>query len=390
MRVGIVTTSYPRAPDDPSGSFVAGHAQWLASAGHEVEVIAAGTERDHDQVMDGAVRVTRVSTGTSRLFYRGGAPEALGDAIGSLSSVRRWADATAFTAALAAAVAPRIRRWDVAFAHWLVPCASVTAAVGARTPLVAIAHSGDVHTLRRLRAIGPVARLLSRRNVRLAFVTEQLRGLFLSAAAPRTRERLAARSIVCPMGIDTARFRRAAAVTDKTEPPTVLFLGRLVPVKGVDTLIAAAAHLRHPARVCIAGAGPERRRLAAFAATHRNVELIGEVRGEARDRLLASASVLVMPSVVVEHERSEGLPVAVVEAMAAGVPVVASGVGGLLELPEGALSIVSPNEPRVLAAAIDDVLEDTGHAAALAQKGWAFAGTRDWSEVGPTLFDLVG
>jgi hypothetical protein len=42
MRIGVVTTSYPRDPDDWAGGFVAEHVRWLRAAGHEVEVLAAG------------------------------------------------------------------------------------------------------------------------------------------------------------------------------------------------------------------------------------------------------------------------------------------------------------------------------------------------------------
>ena len=67
MRIGVVTTSYPRWPGDPAGSFVAGHVRALRALGHDVDVIAAG-----DAAADDAIRVR-----TGGLFYRGGAPELL-------------------------------------------------------------------------------------------------------------------------------------------------------------------------------------------------------------------------------------------------------------------------------------------------------------------------
>ncbi|HEX7836646.1 MAG TPA: hypothetical protein VF469_04235, partial [Kofleriaceae bacterium] len=66
MKLGVVTTSYPRFPGDPAGNFVAAHVAALRALGHRVEVVAAG-EPGHDDVL-------RVR---SRLFYRGGAPDAL-------------------------------------------------------------------------------------------------------------------------------------------------------------------------------------------------------------------------------------------------------------------------------------------------------------------------
>ena len=70
MKLGVVTTSYPREPGDPAGSFVAGFARWLAARGHEVEVVAAGPGASRD----GDIPVHRVRAGAS-LFYDEGAPD---------------------------------------------------------------------------------------------------------------------------------------------------------------------------------------------------------------------------------------------------------------------------------------------------------------------------
>src|SRR5436305_1063451 len=79
------------------------------------------------------------------------------------------------TARLTAAVATRARRWDAIVAHWLVP--SAIAALPSAPPLVAIAHGGDVFTLRRLHLLGPTLHALRRRDAQLVFVSEQLRAI---------------------------------------------------------------------------------------------------------------------------------------------------------------------------------------------------------------------
>ncbi|MBA3821381.1 MAG: hypothetical protein H0X17_21035, partial [Deltaproteobacteria bacterium] len=68
MRIGVVTTSYPRMPGDPAGSFVHGHVTALRALGHEVDVIAAGAPTGDSAVTWIADRA---------LFYRGGAPDRL-------------------------------------------------------------------------------------------------------------------------------------------------------------------------------------------------------------------------------------------------------------------------------------------------------------------------
>ena len=313
--IGVVTTSYPRWPGDPAGNFVAAHVAALRAQGHAVDVVAAG---------DGPGRIP------SRLFYTGGAPDAL-ERGGTFAAI-------AFTARMTAAVARR--RWDAIIAHWLAP--SALAALPSRVPLLAIAHGGDVHTLRRLRLLGPALHLLHARGARLAFVSDELRRIAL-AAAPRLAGWLAG-ALVQPMGVDVAHF--AGLARAPSDPPIVLVAARLVPIKGVDVALAARDHLRTEVRLVIAGDGPERGRL------HGNATFLGAVDTAARDRLLERASAVVVPSRIVRG-RSEGTPLIALEALAAGVPVIGSRVGGLAELP---IEHVAPDAPHELARAIDRLL----------------------------------
>jgi glycosyltransferase involved in cell wall biosynthesis len=364
VRVGLVTTSYPRFDGDPAGSFVAEHARYLEAQGHTVEVIAAGERGAEIRIPGGG------------LFYAGGGPEALERGGGA------WRDAALFTARMMSAVARRARRWDAIASHWLVPSALAAILAAPRTPLLAIAHSGDVHTLRRVGALGAFSVLAARPKLRLSFVSRQLRDLFLAAAPRPLRARLAARAQICPMGIEVARFRAAPRTANTT--PIVLFLGRLVPVKGATVAAAAARLWRAPARLVIAGAGPDEPalRAAAAAAPAGRIELVGEVHGPARDRLLAAADLVVIPSVLVGG-RSEGMPMAALEAMAAGAAVVASAVGGLADIP--VIAHVPPADPGALAAAVDHLLASpTVRSAQLAAQSH-FADDHDWARIGPRL-----
>lgn len=158
----------------------------------------------------------------------------------------------------------------------------------------------------------------------------QLRGLLradaVSVLARPFAERLAAWGIeaeVVPNAIDPACLPDARRPTR-----TVLFLGRLVPGKRVDVLVDAVARLPG-VELVVAGDGPERVRLEGRA------RLLGWVDAARKRELLATAGVLALPS------RGEAFPVAVAEALAAGVPVVASGGGALPDL-VGEAGVVDP------------------------------------------------
>jgi glycosyltransferase involved in cell wall biosynthesis len=374
VKIGIITTSYPRFAGDGAGSFVAGHVGALRALGHDVEVIAAG-----DPGQDAVLRV-----GGGRLFYRGGAPDAL-----ERAPIRAGASAAVFTARLTATVVTHAPRWDLLIAHWLVP--SAIAALPSATPLIAIAHGGDVFTLRRLHLVRPVFAALHRRHARLVFVSHALQTIARDAA-PALASWLDA-ATVQPMGIDLARF--AALRRAPGDPPIVLVVARLVPIKGVDVAIMAMHHVQRDARLVIAGDGPERDHLAtprptgvagqattrraSHAATARPPEFLGAVTTQHRDELLAAASVVVIPSRILPGGRTEGTPAIALEALAAGVPVIASAVGGLGEVP--GVRLVPPDAPDELARAIDQMLAHPPSAESLR----AGVAGLDWREVAPRL-----
>ncbi len=115
--------------------------------------------------------------------------------------------------------------------------------------------------------------------------------------------------------------------TPKTDRErTVLFLGRLVPEKGVATLLEGWAQAAVDAQLIVAGAGPLEEMVRAAAAADPSVTFAGELDHEIARDTLARAELLVFPS-----EWFEGLGMVLVEAFAAGTPVLASDVGNFCE-----------------------------------------------------------
>jgi glycosyltransferase involved in cell wall biosynthesis len=163
-------------------------------------------------------------------------------------------------------------------------------------------------------------------------------------------------SHVVPLGIDVNRFT-AASPALPVDPPIVGTVGRLAPQKRHETFLEAAK-LVPEARFVIVGDGGLRKRLEARASG--NVHFTG-----ARDdvpELLASFAVYAQPSLY------EGLCLAVLEAQAAGVPVVATPVGGMREtVVDGETGLVVPvGDPHALASAIRRLLDDRALADRLA------------------------
>jgi glycosyltransferase involved in cell wall biosynthesis len=152
----------------------------------------------------------------------------------------------------------------------------------------------------------------------------------------------------------------------RADPPVVLALGRLGPDKGSYLLLAAFAAIaqRHPAAtVVMAGDGEVEGVLAAARAAGLadRVSVPGWVDRAEVDRLLRTATVFALPS------RIEGLPMSMLEAMAHGLPVVVTPVGGIPDVVTDGVDgrLVRPDDPEGLAAALDSLLSDREAAARL-------------------------
>jgi D-inositol-3-phosphate glycosyltransferase len=222
---------------------------------------------------------------------------------------------------------------------------------------------------------------------------------FLSRSFGLSPERIG----IVPCGVNTEQFRPISRDVARGEAglqdndSIVLFVGRFAPVKGMDRLLAAMAHLRRRRglRLVIAGGdGPESRRAAELRRLTKRFSITDIVIFQGRidhDRLPAfynSADVLVVPSY------SESFGLVALESLACGTPVVATSVGAMDEIIREGCSgtVVHPPTPRSLAAAIERFIVPDGRddgtreriRASVLDYGWnraAAAMEREYAEV---------
>jgi glycosyltransferase involved in cell wall biosynthesis len=199
------------------------------------------------------------------------------------------------------------------------------------------------------------------------------------------------------MGVDPGLFERASAYPGGR---TVVAVGRLVEKKGFADLVDAVGLMRDggdaPGRVVIAGDGPLRGALAARIAARRIgdvVELAGALPHAQVRELLERADVLCMPCVVAADGDRDSMPVVVKEALAMGVPVVATDAVGLPEVVRpGWGALAPPGDPPALAAALrSELSRPPGERAARGRAGRAFVAERfDSRTQAARLAELIG
>jgi colanic acid/amylovoran biosynthesis glycosyltransferase len=178
-------------------------------------------------------------------------------------------------------------------------------------------------------------------------------------------------------GIDLERLAPNGAPS--ADPPLVLGVGRLIEKKGFEDLVRACAVLVGEGRrlsCAIVGKGPLEARLESLAKDLGIGDVVTLTGPLPQGRLLAlyrRASVVVAPCIVGSDGNRDGLPTVLIEAMALGVPVVATDVTGIPELVQDHRTglVVPQRDPEAVARAVGRLLDDRAAAAALARAGRA-------------------
>jgi colanic acid/amylovoran biosynthesis glycosyltransferase len=361
-RVLILTTTLPAMPGDGTPEFVLSLARSLSDR-YEITVLAPRVRgsRSTDRVGDVAIQ---------RFPYFPRPWEGLADgAILPTLESQRWRLAEVpflFGSFLWQALRlARRKRPDVVHAHWLVPAGLVALALKSamRIPYVLTVHGADAYALR--------GRLFTWLKRRIAAGAGIVSTVSEDLAASLDWSEDGSRPPVVPMGVDVDAIQSRVSHRAPAHG-RFLFVGRLAEKKGVDVLIRAVVEVPD-ATVVVVGDGPESsslRRLVQELGLESRVQFAGRLsRPQVLDQF-SRAYGLVIPSKVARSGDREGTPVVLAEAMAAGVPVVASNLGGLAEhIRSGETGfLVTPGSPRALSAALRKAMADPDAFAACAQR----------------------
>jgi glycosyltransferase involved in cell wall biosynthesis len=165
-------------------------------------------------------------------------------------------------------------------------------------------------------------------------------------------------------GLDLSRFPFREPVPP-ARPARLVCIGRLVPKKGHELLLEAvrqAIDAGREVKLSLVGGGPLENHLRGrirHLGLDEQVDLLGAVPPQRAQETLREADLMVLPSRIAPDGDQDGLPVVLVEALAAGVPVVSTAVAGIPELVDGSSGwLVPPDEPAALAAAIGRALDE--------------------------------
>jgi phosphatidylinositol alpha-mannosyltransferase len=338
------------------------------SESHEVVVFAPHRKRAYPAVS--APQVVDVGRPLGLPYNRSVAPVAMAPTAG-LRTVRR-----------VAAFGP-----DVTHVHEpLSPMVSSAVTSFAHRPLVATFHSwSDRDRFYRLAA--PVGRRLIRRldiKVAVSPAAQVYAAEALGVAIGSFR--------VVPNGVDVQRFARAEPLDDLRDPqrPLLLFVGRLEPRKGLDVLVRAFLRIRAAvpkARLCVVGDGPQRARCQQMipSSVRHDALFVGHVDEAEKARYFASADLFIAP-----NTGGESFGIVLLEAMAAGVPIVASDIPGFRTVMRDGQQgrFVPAGDAPALADGVLTLLSNDKLRRAMSTEGRRRAAEYDWPEVADRLEKL--
>ena len=375
MRVLHVATAFPRDESDPITPWMVELIRSQRERGIDAQVLTSAYRGSGDQVVHGIPvhRFRYAPAAWETLTHDETVPDRIRRSAGYASLVPLY---------LAGGILSSFRRglsgdWDVVHVHWPMPHglfgSALRVASCGRTAVVSSYYSVELTWVKRRM---PWLRPFLRWSTRSADVMTANS----SATAEKVREYTSREVRVVP---SPAPFDETTGPDENTRVPfrddgpvRLLFVGRLVERKGVEYLVRALPLIleQRSAVVTIVGEGEWRPRIEAAAreaGVEDRVELTGYIPAERLESLYRSCDAFVLPAVVDEKGDTEGLGVVLLEALLFERPVIASGVGGIVDIVRDGETgwRVPPRDPAAIAEAVLQAASEPERAREIAARG---------------------
>jgi glycosyltransferase involved in cell wall biosynthesis len=389
--VGMLTTGFPRYDGDLAGNFVFFCCRALQARGLKVQVVAPHAPGTLTEETLGGIPIRRFRYlfpgALERVAYDDGTPANLG------RSWLAWLGLPFFIVSFWLHACWLARRSRLLHAHW-IPAGLVALATrpfGGPRPVIVSVWGSDL-ALGRLPVLGRLIIALLRRATTVIAISESMKRELLALGLPKDAV------VVIPTAVSTMTAPTGGKEQTRRElglpphRPVVLYLGRVATVKGPMHFVDAAGRVlreHRDATFVVVGDGhlrPELEAAVRAAGMAEHFFFAGHVRHEEVGRWLGVADLFVLPSL------SEGVPHALLEAFAFGLPVVASAVGGVPEIVSDGVNgyLVAPADAPDLARRILSLLRSPETRLAFGEAGRRLVQDRQltWDRVAADVAEI--
>jgi glycosyltransferase involved in cell wall biosynthesis len=365
MKILVLTTTFPRWKNDITPAFVYELSKRLLRSDVEIVVLTPHCEGSKKfEILDG-MKIYRYPyffpSYYQKLAYNGGIlPNIKKSNLAKVQIPFLLISEIIYTLKII-----RKENIEVIHSHWIIPNGFI-GAICKRffgIPHVTTAHAGDVFIIQKsgiLRMVGSF--VLS--NAELITANSE----FTKKSILSINNSVAHQIQIIPMGVDEYRFcKKERDRTDSSNSAhIILSIGRIVEKKGLKYLIMAMQEVikKYPGVILfIGGDGPEKEELIQLCFKldlEKNVIFLGFISAEKIAEMYASSDIFVLPSIETKDGDTEGLGVVLLEAMACGVPVIGSNIGGISDIIEDHKTglLARPGDPDDIAKKVLLLLSD--------------------------------
>ena len=377
MKICFVASTYPRSESDPAVPWLREELRRLKARGHDVHVFAPAFKGSPSHQIDG-IPVHRF-----RYFFAG--KEDLTHDSGAPTKIRRpgYLLLTLFyilAGTFGLTRFHRRERFDILHIHWPFPHGlfGLVAARVTRARLVMSFHGAELLLAKKFPFVNPALRFFTRHADAVTCNSS-----YTAAAIHKLKS---CTPEIIPYG---SPIPERAVPERRNEVKRILYVGRLIERKGVPYLLRAMPMVlaKLPARLTIVGNGALLEPLKAQVVEmglQESVEFRVDVPEEELMAAYAESDVFVLPAIIDSRGDTEGLGVVLIEALSFRRPVVASAVGGIVDvILDGETGLLTPEkDPQSLAEALIRVLTDEKLAKRLADNGYQHVKTVfDWDRI---------
>ena len=387
MKIVIVASTFPLSQEDSQVPWLRETAGRLLRSDHDVTVIAPAFRGNKRHTIDG-VPVKRFRYGPAALemlTHYSGAPNKV-----AKSKLLKFLTIpyiiSGFISVLWHLV---IKRPDVVNVHWPFPH-GLMAWLPARltgTRIVSTCHGAELAIVRNSKKLSAVLRWLLHHSDEVTCNSSHTRSQITKLCGADFGVH------VLPYGSTVPEYKDRGERRDPGAPKLLLTCGRIIERKGLPYLIEAlpAMLAQQPVHLVITGEGDQKESIQLLVAEkglQEHVEFAGFVSNERLGELYRTADLYVHPSIHDSRCDTEGLGVVLIEALANKRPVIACGVGGIVDvIQDGETGVlVEEKNSQALANAVNDLLTDPERRQRLAEQGYAFAHSHfNWDRINAEL-----
>ena len=367
LRILHLTTSFPSNPDDASGPFVLRLLEALEKTGTMCRVLTPASTGPSEWPDDKkkVIRFRYAPWSWQCLAQQpGGIPVALAG--------QPWLYGLLppFLVSMALSLIQLARQHDIIHAHWSACGAlSVLTQPIHQKPVITTLRGSDVNHAKRSRIFYLLHKKAIQKSIFIVGVSQAI-AIDLRRQHPGMSDKIR----FVPNGVDDAFYALPTGRDHLAPSPfKLLFIGSLIPLKGLDVLLKALAGINSQASwtLTVVGDGPEKdylKSLATDLGINTNIHFLGSISPGGIPQLMNDHHILILPSY------REGRPNVVLEAMAAALPILATDIEGTRELIQHGQTgwLVPPGNVDALSGALDDLIGGKRNlaAAGLAGRQW--------------------